>query len=320
MLFWLLGSLSSCQAGRGQERFLTYNVQNLFDEVEDGAEYAEFRAYDLRLYEQHLVNLATVFEQISRKHGKLGVVFLQEMENEEVAKALVVQTPALQGMQVVFTKEPGQAIGVGLLVRYPLVAVEVFNPSNGEYKGLRSIVAIVVKIKGQKVGLVTSHLPSQRNEANVRRRAHVLHEMQGAAQRLVDEYGSMPVVMAGDFNTNLAALEGNEVEVAFLPKDEEDTMVFFNPWPALATKRREQGLAVSGSYAFRGEWTALDGFLLSEGLLTGNGLRFVKMDVVDFAWLVVPDGQHEGAVRPHVFGAKSAQGFSDHLPVLAVFK
>ncbi len=320
ILFVLVGILFSCQIRHNDTRFLTYNVQNLFDEVTDGSEYAEFRAYEQALYEQHLVNLTTVFEQINRKYGKLGVVFLQEVENEKAVKALVENTPSLKDMQVLFTKEPNQAIGVGMLVRYPIMAVEVFNPSTAQHKDLRSILSVVLTIKGQNVGVITSHLPSQRSAANVASRQHVLRQMGLSGQRLVDEYGEMPLVMAGDFNLNLAAPENNEVAQSLLMSAKEGQETFFNPWPALARQRREQGEPVTGSYAFRGEWTALDGFLLSESLISGTKLRFVEMFPVGFEWLVVPDSRYEGAIHPHAFGVKSTQGFSDHLPVMAVFK
>jgi endonuclease/exonuclease/phosphatase family metal-dependent hydrolase len=320
-LLMLIGVLFSCQRGGVQERFLTYNVENLFDDVNNGFEYTEYRDYERVLYEQHLVNLAMVFDQISRKYGKLGVVFLQEVENENVAQTMVEKTASLQGMQVVFTKEPDHAIGVGMLVRYPLVAVEVFNPSNDEHKGLRSILAVVVKIKGQNMGLITSHLPSQRSVTNTAHRQHVLTQMGRVGQHLVDEYGNMPIVLAGDFNLNLAATEDNEIAMSTLMNNTEGQLRFVNPWPLLGGQRDEQDHPIKGSYIFRGEWVSLDGFLLSESLLDGEGLQFVDMFPIDFPWLVVPDTRYEDArVRLSSFGVKSTQGFSDHLPVMAVFK
>jgi hypothetical protein len=73
-----------------------------------------------------------------------------------------------------------------------------------------------------------------------------------------------------------------------------------------------------GSTRFRRKWVSFDQILLSETLLRGGNLNYLKGDVFRPPYLIENKGRHKGSPRRSFRGRFFQNGYSDHLPVYAV--
>jgi hypothetical protein len=80
--------------------------------------------------------------------------------------------------------------------------------------------------------------------------------------------------------------------------------VLFSPW-------EESG---GYSYSYRGSRERLDGFLLSPGLLDGEGLSYSAFAAASARFLVDSEGS------PIAWPGSGSAGYSDHLPVSLVLE
>jgi len=326
VMVWVVVSLSGCMPRR-KIVMLTYNVQNLFDDQPNETKYADFQEMSSQLYAQKVSNLAGGIERIRRAHGRLQVVLLQEVEHEGVVHALIEQSPALLGMHVVFAKEPSMATGLAILTRYEVIhamSVQVADPL-GEQKSLRPLLVTVLKLdNGQPLVVINVHLASQRQERNRIRRSAALEQLYLTIESLRVQYGDdVAIVIGGDFNTNLLEPESLVSSILGVSSESEhlDSYGFYNPWVDYALEVEEKADAIVGTFAYQQQWQALDGMLIAQRLLQGNGLTFVQQApvAVDYFLLRKTDDTGNEVMLPKAFYQNSIDGVSDHLPVVAIF-
>jgi exonuclease III len=318
---------TACFARAQSMQVLTYNVQNLFDDTEDGSEYRDFKDLSAELYAQKVSNLVGGFDRIDHHYGKLDLILLQEVENNAVVDELIQRSQSLAGMSVIFAKEPSHATGLAILSRYEVleaISLQVPDPLRNNNQ-LRPILIGVVQLPtGQPLILINVHLQSQSQAQNEHRRIASLMQLQRSLDELRRKYGkSVAVLIGGDFNMDLTdapLLRAGIIEVA-----EESQLVepegFYNPWPAIASLALDKDFI--GSYAFRGKWQALDGFLISHALLGAESSRFVTQEAVSLEYFLRRGLDEESAlpwVAPNAFYSNRIDGVSDHLAVLGIFK
>ena len=123
---WCLGCGSGTGAGaRGTARdntlvIMTWNVQLLFDGVEDGTEFREFREAAGWTQEKYLGRLNVIARAIGELERTPDIIALQEVESARVVADLAVALAAHRYNWTYFARLPGMSLGVGLLSRYPL--------------------------------------------------------------------------------------------------------------------------------------------------------------------------------------------------------
>ncbi|NIZ47117.1 endonuclease/exonuclease/phosphatase family protein [Entomospira nematocerorum] len=308
---------------------MTYNVQNLFDDIYDGSEYREFQEVNPQLYAQKLSNIAGGIDRISQQYKSIDFLLLQEVENHHVLMDLMDQTRYLQGMHVLFAKEPSHATGIAILSRYPVgevLSIQILDPIQ-EQMYLRPILIGIITLKNERViALVNVHLHSQRDQKNAIRRDATWTQLHLAIERLRHQYGSqLSVIIGGDFNTNLIKIEASDSPIIGIRGDKRELHPdeFYNDWPSFLTSMKESDKSVQGSYFYNHNWQALDGFLLSENLLINLDISFLRQEPIELEYFLEQYTIEETGdivVKPKAFYQNSIDGVSDHLPVIAIFK
>ncbi|NIZ19865.1 endonuclease/exonuclease/phosphatase family protein [Entomospira culicis] len=325
---WLLwvGLLLGCLPQK-KVVVISYNVQNLFDDQYQGTEYREFSEVSTALYQQKVSNLAGGFAQIAQSYGSPSILLLQEVENHAVVQALSEQSKGLQGMHILFAKEPSHATGLAILSRYEVIemrSIQVRDPLD-ERQQLRPILLGVLRLSNnQPLVVINLHLQSQREERNVVRRSATFAQLHLSIERIRREYGEdVAILVGGDFNMDLrnaSAMEANIMAIASsLAMVEAEG--FYNPWPSYVEAHQEKE-SILGTYAYGGNWQALDGFLLARRLLIGDGLTFIEQRPITHARFLseqVDEESQEIFLYPNAFYANRIDGLSDHLPIMAIF-
>jgi endonuclease/exonuclease/phosphatase family metal-dependent hydrolase len=330
LVTWLTASASGLT-------LMSYNVQNLFDDVDNGSEFREFNpsrsGWNSEMFHLRVGTIAEVVR--AAVPGGPDVLLLQEIENENALRTLVAD--GLKGMgyqwQLVV---PGQglAANVAIVSRVPVAHVRVHGV--GQWKGkiaLRDILEAEVQDAGHTLHLFDNHWKSK--SGGVKATEGARRTAAGALSRRVREIladdPSADIIAAGDMNESVDEFPrtGRKYQTALIA-DTENTpaafarlslflsasarrlgvvgtrLVLFDPWFEIDAPRR-------GSYAYQGEWLTVDHFLLSPGLFDTKAFtyRWGSFRAVRLPFLLAVDGMPKRWT-----GLKGERGYSDHLPLL----
>ena len=275
---------------------LSYNVQNLFDAVEQGGEYDEFRAgrWDAARYAARLTRIAAVLRDVHP--GGADVVALQEVENRRAALDLRERLRELRYGFVVAVPNDGADLGLTLtpvvLSRLPVLRARLHQVwHDGRY--LRPIVEVELDLGGgRSLFLFNNHWKSKRGgaeETSPARRAAAT--VLGARVRELQRTDPLvDLLVTGDLNESVDdhTAAGYPTALAGLPRGTADGtggaagvlaitgrpfdarppaggVVLYSPWLELDAAGR-------GSVVHRDAWETPDHFLLSAGLFDPAGV------------------------------------------------
>lgn len=300
---------------------MSWNVQNLFDGVDDGTEYSEFDPgkgnWNNRLFERRLDRVAEVILKAESRGADL--VVLQELENENVLNNLVKGPLKGKGYEYTIAIPGFSIIRSGILSRYPIREVEVVDCGLWGERSLRPALGFSVLTPGGEVYVIALHWKSPRGgrvstEAARRKEALVVRNMLVAKLSINPE---SRIIVVGDFNTpgdgeiEPAALGpyGTEavlwrIDLAEWPPYDSTDIVLFDPEPS-------EGLP--GTYNFRGEWDRPDRALLTSALVQGESIIFQDARISDLEIIL----DHRG--YPQAWRTDLEEGYSDHLPLILKF-
>ena len=308
---------------------MSWNVQNLFDAVDDGNEYPEFDpgkgSWNERLYQRRLERSAEVI--LCGRSAFPDLVILQELEKPGILDDLA--DGALSGCGYHWRLSiPGYSIiRCGILSRYPLSRVEVIDCGSYGRRSLRPALAFSVETPGGSLRVIAGHWKSPRSgraatEGARRREAGITLEMAG---RVLQSNPEAEILIIGDLNTSgdgmirPAALAPWNPDIqpesdqgilyhSDVPQDAgicDGVPVFFDPEPDSLT-------GSPGSYWYHDTWDRPDRALLSRGLLETPGLIFKSCRTV-------PDIAGDKFGRPVRWVSDWEEGYSDHLPLYLEF-
>ena len=318
---------------------LSYNVQNLFDDVHDGTEYYDYDPsgdeWNSELFHLKLLQLSDVLSR--HPEGGADVVLLQEIENGNALNTLI--TYYLKGCgyrHSCVTEESACAVNTAVLSRFPIEDVRAHTVSlDGALAG-RPILESKLLVGEQTLRLFNCHWKSKSGgaaETEPLRRASAA-VLAARLRQIAEENPDASVVVAGDLNECIDEWERikGAYRTALLPQGEytglppaelmrsigvtgdasavpvsEDQVVLVSPW--LSPALQGQG-DTCGSYAFRGDWETIDHFLLSAALYDGRGIEFESFRVISDETLLNDDGY------PLRWISDLGTGYSDHLPIL----
>lgn len=318
---------------------LSYNVQNLFDDVHDGSEYYDYDPYgdewNSELFHLKLLQLSDVLSRYPE--GGADVLLLQEIENDNALHTLV--TYYLKGCGYRYsciTAGSGCAVNTAILSRYPIEAVRAHTVSmNGNPAG-RPILESSILVGERPLRLFNCHWKSKWGGAaeteELRRAAAAV--LAGRMRQIAQAKPEIPIVVCGDLNECIDEWERAEGAylTALLPREEyaglapserrfcigvtgtasaaalnSRQVVLVSPWLSTPQPRLSQ---IGGSYAYRGKWETIDHFLLSPALYDGRGIEFAGFRVICNEDLLNNDGY------PLRWISDLGTGYSDHLPIL----
>ena len=323
---------------------VSYNVHNLFDDVDDGGEYPEFKLdsgkWGSRLYKKRLAAAAMALCSFSSDGGESpDLICLQEIENEKVLKDLAAGPLRKGGYRWLAIGGPSDsAVKCGFLSRFPLESVKAHSlVEAGGFGSGRDMLEATIGLgdEGPRLTIFVCHWKSRKEgEAEtepVRRLASKL-----AASRVAEIAEADPgrcIIVCGDFNESPDEFSrvGRKYPTAFMPDSLDMAgeatqkgrqvpeewlrgMIRVASLPAGASLGKGEVSLYSPwtgtdgfSYVFDGEKERLDGFLLSPSLLDGQGAEYRGFMVSAEPALLNEKGE------PALWNGSS--GFSDHLPI-----
>ncbi|MFP4383624.1 MAG: endonuclease/exonuclease/phosphatase family protein [Spirochaetia bacterium] len=332
VIFSLSGGCSLGQQDSGQVTILSYNVQNLFDEIDDGTEYPEFDPgtgkWTEELTDSKLAAVARVLLWVN--DGGADIAVLQEIENVRILKRLNDEYLTRCGYEYAAAAgcDGDGVVRVGLLSRYPVTSVRSHSLYSDGGPPLREILEARISCPGGPLILFCCHWKSKYGGAEetekyrrqaasfIRRRMESLGTGKGGAEAVIvgdlneniDEYirvdrvyvtALIPAGMSEPIPGTLSVT--TDRNYSFTPESE----VWWSPW-----SEWEDG----GSYFYGDSWETIDHFLLTPELVYPGGLMYTDFRVLTPPFAVDNNG------KPLRWITSSQSGFSDHLPILLVLK
>jgi predicted extracellular nuclease len=297
-----------------------YNVENLFDTVDDpdtaDEEFTPMgqKQWTEERYQDKLNKLAQVISSLDSELPE--VVGLCEVENLKVLKDLVSTGPlAAGGYEIIHKDSPdGRGIDCALLYRKSSIQfdnIDFFTEKlpAGDRPNTRYIV-YAVGVKGNdSLHVFVNHWPSRgggqaETEPN---RMTMAYSLKARMDNIRENSANAKIVLMGDFNDHPNDKSVRETLQASGKRD----------WPMynfmeIMHKNGE------GSYNYKGEWGALDQFIVSQALMDApKGFSAhegsAKIYKESYLLYTAPDGNSS---PNRTYGKDYYGGYSDHLPVV----
>lgn len=308
-------------------KIASYNVENLFDMVDNGQEYDEYKPnkhnWTRTIQRTKLLNISDVICDINA-----DIIGLQEVENEEVLKSLqkTLHSVGCTYAYSAITHKKKSAIQVALLSKIPIQYANeiVVNPK----LSYRNILEVKCIVDGLPLIIYVNHWSSKRSAESTRMlSARVL------TKRLQSLPQEIPYIVLGDFNSDYNEYEHMEVKhndmhgqtgINHLLKTTlNDEMIREKNMKSLGFKHYNLWLELPmfqrWSHNFFGNKQALDAILLPPSLFDGKGIEYVNnsFKVHKPSYLFHKKGfiyRWQYRYERHL-----GQGYSDHLPIVAHF-
>lgn len=298
---------------------MSYNVENLFDTIDDPNKADEDFTPTGKLKwnsERYYEHLNHTVDAITNKGTNFpAVVGLIEVENGTALNDLV-NTSYLKDKEykVVWYEGPDErGIDVALIFDskrvtligsrpIPIVLESVSDPNT------RDILKVSVKVGGEDFQLFVNHWPSRRGGQD----GSEMHRIKAASvlRKEVDQILSVNlkanIICMGDFNDFPSNKSVHDVLQAGVSNEHS---VLFNMMSDFETLKK-------GTHFYKGEWSPLDQFMVSYGMFDSKCVSANSFEVVsnDFLYYTSKDGVKSPS-RVYV-GDSYKGGYSDHLPIL----
>lgn len=312
---------------------LSYNVENLFDDVDDGTEYEDFDPgngkWNTATFENRLASVAEVVRRSVA--GGPDVLALQEVEGEAALHRLCDEYLWRQqyAYQVIVPAED-QAVHCAVASRLPIRRVGAWRPAESNSRSQRVILEVEIVLEVGRLYLFNAHWKSKtggvpQTEDARRSSAAILRERLAA---ILGEDPEADIVVLGDLNENiqepelvekgipraLSPLSPNlpcSAESVYLTHEPEKAglqngcLALYETWFEIPEDDR-------WSYIYSGEPQTPDHILLTSGLFDTDGFFYAPggFSVVRQDFLLQPRSCYPVRMR------EDGSGYSDHLPLL----
>ncbi len=318
--------LASCSKKQpGSFSFAFYNVENLFDTIDD-PNIADEKylpdskvAWNTERYLHKLDNMSKVMKSIDTA-GFPAMFGLCEVENIDVVRDLVNHTSLKKAGYYIIHKDSPDGRGIDVALLYN---PEVFTPINVSYivpnfptepeLTTRDILYTKGVInKTDTLHVFINHWVSRwgGQEKTEPMRIQIAKTIKGLTDSILNMQPNANIIIAGDLNDNptdisiFNTLEAKEV------LDKPDDKTLYN----LSIRQFKEG---NGSLYYK-SWDMFDQIIVSTSMLTGkNGLKVNSPDQIVFKedWMLYQP--KKGPARPSRTSAgRYYGGYSDHLPVM----
>ncbi len=305
-------------------RVAFYNVENLFDTVDDPIKIDEAftpdgsKKWTKERYDKKLEKLAQVIDAL----GKPGILGICEIENKAVLSDLA-QTKAIRDVHydVVHFESPDvRGIDVGLLFDTDVFSlkssdfIRVDFPLWLEADGYtsRDILHVELTNKTNDIFHVfVNHWPSRRGgqAASEKRRLWVATHLRKAVNEVMMNTAGAKIIIIGDFNDE-ASNRSLSHALGTLPIADNTVLLpdlLYNPFLTLEK-------AGEGSYNYKGDWNMLDQVVFAGFDQTSNW-KMTDYGILKEDWLL-----YKGEAPSKTYGGPNYYGgYSDHLPVFMDF-
>jgi endonuclease/exonuclease/phosphatase family metal-dependent hydrolase len=214
---------------------MTWNMQGLFDGIDDGTEYDEYRESAGWTHEKYKGRLNVIAAAIGGLERKPDIIALQEVESTMVAIDLAAALSAHGYGWTYFANIPGMALGVGVLSRFPFAQTRSHSVYIDGEIAPRPVLEAKINTAGAASGKAASgngdnplllfvcHWKSKlggddATESSRRASARVILRR---LRELAETEPDVPVVVMGDLNENHDDFyrRGGKVISALMPDD-----------------------------------------------------------------------------------------------------
>lgn len=316
---WLCGSGLFAQS----LNLMFYNVENLFDTVDQAGKFDEDFTpsgkleYTTARYNQKLQNIARVINAaFANEHAH--IVGLCEVENGivlEDLKALLAQSAKLR----VVHRESFDQRGIDNALMVDTTVCDVIEIGLKEIdlgdseRPTRGILWVIMydKLAKEEIIVCVNHWPSRYGgvEASDWKRIKASETLQELIIELNEKHPKAHFIAMGDFNDNPTNNSLLALEKCMTLND-----------PCMVNMHKHIHGTDAGSHAYQGEWSVLDQILLSQTLLDKKGKLFAESATGSFVrldWMLY-ESSFDGKRYPSrtYGGTKYFGGFSDHLPAV----
>jgi len=234
-LLVLVTGCAGCDVSGGEDKapenpaslaIMTWNIQALFDGIDNGTEYDEYResaGWTQDKYKGRLNNIAAAIEGLEHKPD---IIALQEIESPMVVLDLSAALSKQGYGWTYFTNIPGMALGVGLLSRFPFAQTKSHSVYiDGEIAPRPMLEAKIITSDAADSSLLifVCHWKSKlggddATESARRASARIIIRR---LRELAETEPELPVVIMGDLNENHDDFyrRGGKVISALMPDD-----------------------------------------------------------------------------------------------------
>jgi len=313
--------------GKNEMRIMFYNVENLFDTINDPHKNDEDflpsgnNHWNSWRYSEKLKNIYKVATAVGGWEPP-DVMGVCEIENRLVLEQLIKWTPLRNfNYEIVHHESPdNRGIDVGLIYRRdkfsPLEheALKVSFEDNPDFKTRDILYVKALVMNKDTLHLFVNHWPSRLGGAMESEEKRILAA--SVARKKIDAVlklnPSANILLMGDFNDYPNDRSLNETLRAVGKTIEAKNGRLFNLMFEIAEKH-------DGSHKYQGHWGALDQVIVSSLMLQeGHSLRVENNSATIFKnpFLLKEDERWMGTKPSRTYeGFKYTGGFSDHLPV-----
>jgi endonuclease/exonuclease/phosphatase family metal-dependent hydrolase len=318
---------------------MEYNVENLFDMIDNGTEYPEYKPntcdWTLSTFQTKLDNIASVVAA-----ARPDIAVLVEIENENALLALIEALKNKNRPYAYYAcgDKPNRTITMPcILSRFPVLSGTGRALSNaGETNSFRNLLEADIFLGRDTLKVFACHWPSKKEPESIRMKAAGLLK-----ERLDRLPPSEDYIIAGDFNENynecadfrtqglddthgktginhvLGTVRSAEgVYTDYMTKKnilDEKGERHYDPWLDVPENRRM-------SEVFRHHENTPDHILLPRSLFDSTGLSYVDRSFQAFSWngrLILNRAPYRWQMRfENHRKFHKAEGYSDHLPVM----
>jgi predicted extracellular nuclease len=316
--------------GQGNFRVMFYNVENLFDTVDNPHKNDnEFlpdarRHWTQKRYYAKINNIAKVVSSAG-EWGAPAMIGMCEVENEKVIEDLIRHSPLKKtNYRFVVTHSPDRrGINVALLYQREVFkylghhAYTIRFPYN-KNKATRDILHVTGQVASRDtVDVFVCHFPSRiggetESEPD---RLYTASILKSKVDSLMHIRRKAHIILMGDFNDEPSNNSIAQVLNASPVSRKPEAQKLYNLFHSFEKK--------TGSYRYKGQWNMLDQIIVSGNLIAGKGsFKVLPYSATIFSrnFMLTEDKTYGGKRPQKTFnGMKYEGGYSDHLPVFADF-
>lgn len=308
-----------------------YNLENLFDTINDPLKYdeaspmMEIKANRSEVYKNKIKNMARVIASIGsdKANNSPAIIGVCEIENRDVLVDLV-NDPLLLGKDygiIHFEGPDRRSIDVALLFQKtifkPIASSShellIYDNLTRKRVYTRDQLLVTGKLDGDLIHILVNHWPS-RSGGEARSRSKRV----GAAQlnkRIIDSIQSVDpyakIFTMGDLNDDPTNESVKNALNAKKNKYDVPLKGIYNPFEKMFT---DKGY---GTTAYRDAWSLFDQIMMTQPLLEEDysSYRFWLAGIYNKAYLTNKRGRYKGYPFRSFSDGGFTGGYSDHFPV-----
>jgi endonuclease/exonuclease/phosphatase family metal-dependent hydrolase len=323
LFFFILTTIVSGSFKRkGEYTIAFYNVENLFDTINDplkmDEEYLPAGKYhwNSKRYYTKLKNISRVIKELGNGTGP-ELLGLCEVENKEVLNNLIQQEGLAHEHYKIIQFDSRDRRGVDVALLYKESVFKPFASRPYSVKSLKNIkwntrdlLLVSGKIKEDTIHILVNHWTSRRGGQKESEAKRIILARLG--RKIIDSLehcsARSKIIVMGDFND-----EPHNISISkYLNATDQLPLKKGQIYNSFISLEK----AGKGSVKFRKDWDMFDQIMISGGLLDQGSLHYqdYSKGILDMDWLHYHHIKTNTPLRTYQ-GAKYLGGYSDHLPV-----